>query len=132
MLNSRLSENILKDERNTFLQIRDSLYKAATELKDRIKVLVPEYANLLYPETVTSEQVQSILNREEVLVAYFTGDLRTFAFIQTSKESQVIDLGSSDDIRPLINQFKNDFIPQQKSYLNLQNTEPLPTSQAER
>ena len=100
--------------------LRDSLYQVRTQLEDRVKAIAPAYANLVYPETVNAEQVQSILNKEEVLVSYFTGFSKTFAFIQTPTVLEVIDLDASDSLSTLIDQFRSSFIPQQKAILTSQ------------
>ena len=116
-LNQALSQDNTIENRKNLAILRDSLYQVRTQLEDQVKSTAPEYANLVYPETVTSEQVRLILDKEEVLVSYFTGGLKTFAFIQTPTDLQVIDLGASDSIQPLIGRFRRDLIPQQKAIL---------------
>ena len=116
-INQELSKDISIEKRRNLVALRDSLYEARVRLKDQVKAIAPEYANLVYPETVNAEQVQSILDKEEVLVSYFTGVSKTFAFMQTPTDLEVIDLGASDSIQPLIDRFRRDFIPQQKAIL---------------
>ena len=116
-INQELSKNIPEEKRENFVAFRDSLYKVRTKLDGQVKLDAPEYSNLVYPETITSEEIQSILSKEEVLVSYFTGQINTFAFIQTPTELQVLDLGPSHTLSLLIDQFRSDFIPQQKAII---------------
>ena len=113
----KLSTNISVPRRKQLISQRDSINSIRIGLQDQIKTQAPEYANLIYPETVTSKQIQSILNQEEVIVSYYIGDLNTYTFIITNSKLVVIDLGATEDLSSLIEKFRDKLLPQQRAYL---------------
>ena len=117
VINQKLSTKISAEERSILLSQRGSLYQFRTQLQHKIKVTAPEFANLVYPQTINSQEIQSTIQEYEALISFFAGQINTFAFIQTSSELQVIDLGPSESLSHLVKQFRNDYIPRQKAIL---------------
>ena len=121
-LQKKLSGRITEEYREQLIFERDSIYLKLIELEDLNRVTEAEYTNLVYPEAIDAEQVQIILQKNEVLVSYFSGFLRSYAFLLSPNDLQVIDLGPSDSLKIIVEQFRNDFIPQQKAIV----TSPVP------
>lgn len=116
-VNLELASNIPIIRRNRLLDNRDSLYNRYTLLKDRIRLLDPAFANLIYPKPVDIQELQSVLYNNEVFINFFVGDLQTIAVIITSSQTEIINLGISNRIKKLINRFKIDFVDKQKEAL---------------
>ena len=115
--NQELANEMPIEKRKNIIQLRDSLYSIQSRLKEKVKAISPGYANLIYPETVNSEQVKSILSDNEVFISYITGDLNTFAYVLTHSELFMVGLGRSDSLIHLIKEFREDYIQQQKAIL---------------
>ena len=114
ILNQTLSQSITQAHRKQLLIKRDSVYRQKLLLEDRIKVVAPEYANLFYSPIADVNRVQAALKKDELLISYFTGRRKTFAFIITPDKIEMIDLGPSDNIQLLVNAFRNDFLLEQR------------------
>ena len=113
-INQMLADDIPEAKRTNLLTSRDKLYKEKKVLEDQIKTIAPAYANLAYPETTTHHQTQSVLQNNETLVSFFTGTENTYAFIITPTAFQMLDLGSTDSLKTLVNQYRHDLLPNQR------------------
>ena len=117
IINKRLNQDVSNVNRKNYENVRDSLLREKKELDDRIRVIAPEYANLIYPETVDERQVQKVLKDKEVVISFYAGFHKTFAFIITSNQLKMIDLGPSDNLNQMINQFRVEYLETQKEGL---------------
>ena len=97
-LNQNLTENIEDDIRQKLILRRDNLFNERQELEGQIRLIAPAYANLVYPETVDDKQVQPVLQENEVLISFFMGEVKTYAFIITSNQLKMVDLGEPDSL----------------------------------
>ncbi|MEO1519108.1 MAG: hypothetical protein AAFV95_29345, partial [Bacteroidota bacterium] len=114
-LNQNLRKVSTAQERGNIRSLRDSLFGEFRILQERIKARDPAYANLVYPETVNRQEVQSILQKQEVVISVFTGYLRSYAYIITKDQQEVIDLGPTDSLENMITHFRQGYIDGQKS-----------------
>ncbi len=122
-IEQELSFDISITKRKNLTRERDQLYENWQELKDQMKLEAPEYASLVYPQTIECRQLQSILEKEEVVVSYFTGHLQTYVFVITPSTIQMIDLGRSDSLNQLVEDFRTEFILSQKA--SIERNDPL-------
>ena len=114
-INQMLADDIPEAKRTNLLTSRNKLYKEKKVLEDQIKTIAPAYANLAYPETTTHNQTQSVLKNNEALVSFFTGTENTYVFIITPTAFQMLDLGTTDSLKMLVNQYRHDFLPNQRN-----------------
>ena len=113
-VNQSLAEDISISRRKNLIRIRDSLYLAQKQFADRLRILVPAYTNLIYPNTVSKDDLQSILQIDETLVSFFVGQVNAYAFIITPGDFHMIDLGRSSQIIQLVSEFRREYLPERK------------------
>ncbi len=110
-----LNSNISNVKRKNLVYFRDSLFQRKREMEDQIKLVNPAYAELVYPKTVNKNQIQNVLLPQEALVSFFAGQQNTFAYIITSTQFSMVDLGPSDSLNVLVNRFRLDFLKKQQN-----------------
>ncbi len=129
-VNFTLTTDIPKANRRMLTEERDSLFAETLILQDRIRVLAPEYANLVYPQAVNYKQVQSVMAHDEVVVNYFIGSEKALVFLITPKKILVFDLGDTKPLSRLIERFRHDLIPAQK--LAIERGDPMMQNKADK
>ena len=97
-INQKLTENLKKEIRQNFFHLRDSLYQQRQELEGQIRLHAPAFANLIYPDVVDSKNAQAVLRPDEVLVSFFMGEVRNYAFVITRDQLEMVDLGEPDSL----------------------------------
>ena len=118
-INQDLNQYLLPIKRKNLIQQRNNLNQKRKELEDQIRVVARKKTNPTSLETVGKKQIQAILDEKEVYVSFFTGKMNTYAFLITSDTLEMIDLGPSDRIQPLVNAFRDEFLlAQRKSIKN--------------
>ncbi len=113
-LEMKLSKDIVVELRRNLTAQRDSLYMLWQEARDQIKLISTDYCGLTYSDNIDLEQLKSILRQNEVVVSYFSGKKKTFALLITSSLMKMIDLGSSNSLRLLVENYRNNLVPGQK------------------
>ncbi len=122
-IEKELATDLVSEKRSRLRKQRKVLFQNWQELQAQIRTVAPEYSNLIYETTVQADHLQSVLSKDEVLVSYFVGTVNTFVFLITSSALEMIDLGPSDSLKRLIDQFQSEFIPKQK--LTIKRNDPL-------
>ncbi len=93
------NKELLKRWQNDFF----GFHQEYLQLLQQLETDYPDYYQLKYDtKTVTSPQLQSILQENQVIVSYFIGKDKLYIFVVTSDEFEVIDLQKPNDFEALI------------------------------
>lgn len=97
-------------KKNLLIQRRDSLRESLNYFYTQTRLEAPAFSNLVYPQTININQLRLALEPSEVVVSYYVGNLKTFAFLISKNDLLMYDLGQSQEIEQLIKSFLNQYI----------------------
>jgi len=101
LINQEISNaNIPEEKRIKLLKDLQQAESDYTALIARMRVEIPDIANMVFPEPCHLEQVQrQLLNRKTVLIEYFLGEKQSFIFIITKDKYNLFSLPPREEIR---------------------------------
>ncbi len=116
-------EKGIDKKRELSIAYQDSVFRKKRKLEQFTRNLeqkYPAYFNLKYNQSVLSlNKAQNLLKNDEALISYIFGEEKIHAFVTTSTDANVVELGKTADINNLITGIRDEVISgDTKSYIN--------------
>ncbi|MFQ6083180.1 MAG: CHAT domain-containing protein [Candidatus Aminicenantia bacterium] len=94
------------DKRNELYKKLQNVEDEYDFLKQEIRYLNPNYANLVYPEPYNLKEIQEkLLDKKTALIEYLIGDKNSFAFLITKNNLCIHKLSESKSLRKRVNYY---------------------------
>jgi len=107
-------EKGLDKDSDLLIAYQDSVFRKKRELEQFTRNLeqeYPAYYTLKYDQSVlTLNEAQTLLSNDETFVSYIFGEEKIHAFVTTSAETNVVELGKTADVNDFITGIRDDVI----------------------
>jgi len=99
------SEMSVSEVKNLHIQL-NNLENELEKVKREIRLKNPIYANLKYPEIISSEKAQeNLLDNETAFFSYIIGNENAYAFVLTKNNLKIFSIPEREKIKPIVTKY---------------------------